>query len=97
MRAAGVSSWPRLELGGLQPVMEGKRERVLRVVREAFVPARRRSGPSGSARGRRGKLRFPRRWEGTAQAESAVSGALRAVSVFGGGMVWLSWRWFACA
>ena len=29
----------RLELGGLLPVMEGTREKVLRVVREAFVPA----------------------------------------------------------
>jgi hypothetical protein len=29
----------RLELGGLQPVLEGAREKVLRVVREAFVPA----------------------------------------------------------
>ena len=29
----------RLELGGLQPVVEGRRERVLRVVRDAFVPA----------------------------------------------------------
>jgi hypothetical protein len=29
----------RLELGGLQPVLEGTREKVLRVVREAFVPA----------------------------------------------------------
>jgi hypothetical protein len=29
----------RLELGGLVPVVEGKRERVLRVVRDAFVPA----------------------------------------------------------
>ena len=28
----------RLELGGLQPVMEGKRAEVLRVVREAFFP-----------------------------------------------------------
>ena len=29
----------RLELGGLQPVEEGAREKVLQVVREAFVPA----------------------------------------------------------
>jgi hypothetical protein len=27
-----------LELGGLQPVVEGKRARVLRVVKEAFFP-----------------------------------------------------------
>ena len=29
----------RLELGGLQPVVEGRREKVLRVVKEAFSPA----------------------------------------------------------
>jgi hypothetical protein len=29
----------RLELGGLQPVLEGRREKVLRVVKEAFSPA----------------------------------------------------------
>jgi hypothetical protein len=29
----------RLELGGLQPVEEGKREQVLARVREAFLPA----------------------------------------------------------
>jgi hypothetical protein len=29
----------RLELGGLAPVVEGKRSRVLRVVKEAFAPA----------------------------------------------------------
>ena len=34
----------RLELGGLVPVVEGKRERVLRVVREAFFPPRHLSG-----------------------------------------------------
>ena len=36
---AGASSSSRLELGGLVPVVEGKRERVLRVVRDAFIPA----------------------------------------------------------
>jgi hypothetical protein len=38
-RAQGRVELVRLELGGLVPVVEGKRERVLRVVREAFVPA----------------------------------------------------------
>jgi hypothetical protein len=28
----------RLELGGLVPVLEGKRARVLRALREAFLP-----------------------------------------------------------
>jgi hypothetical protein len=36
VRSAGRVSLSRLELGGLQPVVEGKRERVLRVVRDAF-------------------------------------------------------------
>ncbi len=39
VRAAGPVELARLELGGLQPVMEGKREKVLRVVKEAFTPA----------------------------------------------------------
>jgi len=39
VRAAGRVELVRLELGGLQPVAEGKRERVLRVVQEAFSPA----------------------------------------------------------
>lgn len=38
VRAAGRVELCRLELGGLQPVVEGKRARVLRVVKEAFVP-----------------------------------------------------------
>jgi hypothetical protein len=38
-RARGRVELLRLELGGLVPVVEGKRERVLRVVRDAFVPA----------------------------------------------------------
>jgi hypothetical protein len=38
-RVQGRVELARLELGGLVPVAEGKRERVLRVVREAFVPA----------------------------------------------------------
>jgi len=39
MRMQGRVELVRLELGGLQPVLEGAREKVLRVVREAFVPA----------------------------------------------------------
>ena len=36
VRAAGRVGLSRLELGGLQPVEEGKREKVLQVVRSAF-------------------------------------------------------------
>ena len=39
IRSAGLVELVRLELGGLQPVLEGKREKVLRVVKEAFTPA----------------------------------------------------------
>ena len=39
VRARGSIELARLELGGLQPVVEGKRESVIRVVREAFTPA----------------------------------------------------------
>jgi hypothetical protein len=39
VRSAGRVELARLELGGLQPVAEGKREKVLRLVRDAFVPA----------------------------------------------------------
>jgi hypothetical protein len=39
VRAQGRVELARLELGGLVPVTEGTRERVLRVVREAFLPA----------------------------------------------------------
>jgi hypothetical protein len=39
VRAAGRVELVRLELGGLQPVEEGRREKVLRVVKEAFQPA----------------------------------------------------------
>jgi len=35
-RSAGRVGLSRLELGGLQPVMEGTREKVLRVVKDAF-------------------------------------------------------------
>jgi hypothetical protein len=36
LRASGRVGLSRLELGGLQPVVEGKREQVLRVVKNAF-------------------------------------------------------------
>jgi hypothetical protein len=39
VRSQGRVELARLELGGLVPVMEGTRERVLRAVREAFAPA----------------------------------------------------------
>ena len=39
VRSAGRVELCRLELGGLQPVAEGKRAKVLRVVKEAFTPA----------------------------------------------------------
>jgi hypothetical protein len=39
VRRAGLVELARLELGGLQPVVEGTREKVLRVVKEAFTPA----------------------------------------------------------
>jgi hypothetical protein len=39
VRVQGRVELLRLELGGLQPVVEGKREAVLRVVKEAFAPA----------------------------------------------------------
>jgi hypothetical protein len=39
LRSQGNVELARLELGGLVPVVEGKRERVLKVVREAFLPA----------------------------------------------------------
>jgi hypothetical protein len=38
VRAAGRVELARLELGGLQPVAEGRRSKVLRLVREAFFP-----------------------------------------------------------
>ena len=38
VRSAGRIGLSRLELGGLQPVLEGRREKVLRVVKEAFLP-----------------------------------------------------------
>ena len=39
VRSSGRVELARLELGGLQPVAEGTREKVLRVVRDAFLPA----------------------------------------------------------
>jgi hypothetical protein len=39
VRAQGRVELARLELGGLQPVEEGAREKVLSVVRDAFMPA----------------------------------------------------------
>ncbi|HUZ80676.1 MAG TPA: hypothetical protein VMU73_00380 [Gaiellaceae bacterium] len=36
VRVAGRIGLSRLDLGGLQPVVEGKREKVLRVVKDAF-------------------------------------------------------------
>jgi hypothetical protein len=39
VRQQGNVELARLELGGLVPVVEGRRERVLKVVREAFLPA----------------------------------------------------------
>ena len=39
VRAEGRVELARLELGGLVPVVEGKRAAVLRVVKEAFAPA----------------------------------------------------------
>jgi hypothetical protein len=39
LRRSGRVELARLDFGGLQPVVEGKREQVLRVVKEAFAPA----------------------------------------------------------
>jgi hypothetical protein len=39
IRSAGFVELARLELGGLVPVVEGRREKVLRVVKDAFAPA----------------------------------------------------------
>jgi hypothetical protein len=38
-RRSGRVELARLEFGSLQPVVEGKREQVLRVVKEAFAPS----------------------------------------------------------
>jgi hypothetical protein len=39
LRRAGHVELARLEFGGLVPVVEGRREKVIRVVKEAFAPA----------------------------------------------------------
>ena len=39
VRAAGPVELVRLDFGGLIPVAEGRRAKVLRLVREAFSPA----------------------------------------------------------
>jgi hypothetical protein len=39
LRIAGRVELARLELGGLQPVVEGRRAKVIRIVKEAFQPA----------------------------------------------------------
>ena len=39
LRRSGRVELARLDFGGLQPVAEGTREKVLRVVKEAFAPA----------------------------------------------------------
>jgi hypothetical protein len=39
IRAAGRVELVRLELGGLQPVLEGRRAKVLKALKEAFAPA----------------------------------------------------------
>jgi hypothetical protein len=39
LRRAGHVELARLDFGGLVPVVEGKREKVIRVVKEAFAPA----------------------------------------------------------
>jgi hypothetical protein len=38
VRQAGQIELVRLDLGGLQPIVEGSRAKVLRVVKEAFAP-----------------------------------------------------------
>jgi hypothetical protein len=38
VRVSGRIGLARLDLGGLQPALEGRREKVLRVLKEAFVP-----------------------------------------------------------
>ena len=45
VRAAGRVELCRLELSGLQPVAEGRRTKVLRQVKEAFMPAPVPQGP----------------------------------------------------
>ena len=47
LRTSGRIELARLDFGGLQPVEEGKREKVLRVVQEAFQPAPAPAPPGG--------------------------------------------------
>jgi hypothetical protein len=47
LRMSGRIELARLDLGGLQPVEEGTREKVLSAVREAFTPAPAPAPPSG--------------------------------------------------
>ena len=47
LRTAGRIELARLDLGGLQPVEEGAREKVLRVVSETFQPAPAPAPPGG--------------------------------------------------
>jgi hypothetical protein len=47
VRSVGRIELARLELGGLQPVEEGPRQKVLKVVREAFQPAPAPAPPTG--------------------------------------------------
>ena len=47
VRRAGRVELARLDFGGLQPVMEGRRDKVLRAVKEAFAPAPVPQGPRG--------------------------------------------------
>ena len=47
VRSAGRIELARLDFGGLQPVAEGAREKVLNVVREAFTPAPAPAPPGG--------------------------------------------------
>ena len=47
VRSVGRIELARLELGGLQPVEEGARDKVLKAVREAFQPAPAPAPPAG--------------------------------------------------
>ena len=47
VRSSGRIELARLDLGGLQPVEEGTREKVLNAVREAFTPAPAPAPPGG--------------------------------------------------
>ena len=47
VRSSGRIELTRLELGGIQPVEEGARDKVLKVVRDAFQPAPAPAPPAG--------------------------------------------------